>query len=738
MYPQGIQLKLSEKDREDLQALIETDWNSDSTDLDTRASALKGWVRLWRAASDVNPVPEEEGSNFTIPLVLWQILNASAKELSALFGEDTDIIIKPRGKADVKNSEKVKRYMEWRVKSSLKLFKKYTDFVLLKRIFGSAIAYLAWKRKTRTVKELETKMVSTQVEDPETGLPMLIDKPETRPVEKEVVEFEGLDFTVENIEDWAVPKSAKSLESANHFIRRLTLSVEEILDLRDSGKVDKDIVDKDFIEDLYRTAETDKTDDSHPDVGKKARQEKEKLSGLNSMPIGRENLIVVLNWIGKFRLSEGEKKAERPEELVCFYIPSKNKMVGAARLVDIFPDGRIPFEKSDNIRDPNMFWGIGYAELLQSISDEMNCIHNITTDAGLQGVGPMGFYKPMSGLKGDKFRYEPWMMVPVNDPKNDVYFPPLPPANMAPYIALMPQLLAMAERLTGLTETQMGRQFSGPNAPRTYGQQALLQAESNTRLFLDLQMERETFSAILRRIWEADKRWLPKPVFFRVVEEDLEMTQDDFQGDYDFDIGPPTSQMNRQQAKQDLMQLYALALQNPLSAQNPAINLALSRAILDKFGYPQISMLLPDPEQMAPPQAAEYENAVLLQNGDVDPHPADNHVEHIAKHTNLRDRLKAQETLSPGFLSMMGMAQAVMNIDSHIAEHQQAMKTQGGSINMIGRGAPTSPQMNVGSANPAMPQMPRQDFGMGGSNPAGNPAQGQLASLLNSGGMNTG
>ena len=189
MYPQGIQLKLSEKDREDLQALIETDWNSDSTDLDTRASALKGWVRLWRAASDVNPVPEEEGSNFTIPLVLWQILNASAKELSALFGEDTDIIIKPRGKADVKNSEKVKRYMEWRVKSSLKLFKKYTDFVLLKRIFGSAIAYLAWKRKTRTVKELETQMVPTQVEDPETGLSMLIEKPETRPVEKEVVEF---------------------------------------------------------------------------------------------------------------------------------------------------------------------------------------------------------------------------------------------------------------------------------------------------------------------------------------------------------------------------------------------------------------------------------------------------------------------------------------------------------------------------------------------------------------------
>ena len=736
MYPISQQLKLSEEDRQALQSLIERDWTSDSSDLEQRGQALKRWTRLWRAASDENPVPEEEGSNFSIPLVRWQILSAVAEEQSALFGDDADIIVRPRGKLDAKAAEKVKRFMTWRVKKSLDLFRKYYDFVTLKRIYGSSIGYLCWKRKVRKVKELETKneLQQVQVSDPATGLPAIreVEVPVTKEVEKEVVEFEGLDFSPENIEDWVVPKSAKSLEESNHFIRRLKLSVDEILNLRDAGKVDAEILDEQFIEDLYKLADTSKETAVTPDPGKPARDEKDKQAGLNPTPLGREDTIVTLNWTGKFRLSKKNgKKEERAEELVCFYIPEKKKLIGAARLVDIFPDGRIPFEKTDNVRDPNMFWGIGYAEILESISKEMDCIHNITTDAGLMGVGPLVAYKPMAGFEAGKLRIESHTAIPLNDPKNDLVIHSLGGANMGPYVALMPQLLAMAERLTGRTEANMGRQFSGPNAPRTYGQQALLQAESDKRTFLDLQLERETFSRILHRVWEADKRWLPKPVIFRVVEEDITMTEDDFQGDFDFDIGPPTTQMNRGQANQEILQLYTLALQNPYSQQNPAILMALSRIILERFGYPQVAALIPDPEQMMPPQSAETENARMLQGEDVDPHPADNHVEHIAKHTNLLERLKAQETLAPGFMASTGLAGVTMNLQSHIAEHQEAQKKGGVSINMMGRGAPTGPQMNVGSANPQMPAMQSPMSGQQQGSP-----QASLASLLNTGGTN--
>ncbi|MDP2734710.1 MAG: hypothetical protein Q8P12_00725, partial [bacterium] len=97
-----------------------------------------------------------------------------------------------------------------------------------------------------------------------------------------------------------------------------------------------------------------------------------------------------------------------------------------------------------------------------------------------------------------------------------------------------------------------------------------------------------------------------------------------------------------------------------------------------------------------------------------------------------------QETLSPGFINAGGYTQGMMQLASHIAEHQQAMKSGGGSINMIGRGAPTGPNMAVGSANPQMPALGGQSVGQGPTNPASNPAQGLLAGLLNTGGTNLG
>lgn len=744
MIPKAIQLDLNEKDRDELKTKIVSDWTRDSGDLEERGKAMERWTRLWRQASVPNPVPEQEGSNFHIPLVLWQILNAISKELSALFGDDAEVIVKPRGKADAKNALKIKRFMEWRVKKSLKLFKKYYDFVTLKRIYGTAIGYVHWTVRKRQVKVLITKQRTVQVpgKDPMTRLPVMVDTPETYVDEetKEITEFEGLDFHAENLEDWIVPKTATDLKRGeiDHFIRRLKLSVDDILDLRDQGKLDAKIwkAEDTFTEKLYKLAKTAKDSTVTPDPGQKTRKAKDELSGQPPTPQGEENKITVLNWFGRFRITKNGKKEERAEDVVAFYIPEMQKVVGACRLVDIFPDGDFPFIKSDNIRDPNRFFSIGYSELLESISMEMDSLHNITTDAGLGAIGPMIGYKPMSGFKAEKFRWEPFMAIPLNDPKNDWEVKTLGNVNMAPYIALMPQLLAMAERLTGLTETQLGRQFSGPNAPRTYGQQAMLQAESNQRVFLDLNLERETFSELLYRVWEADKRWLPKPVFFRVAEEDIEMTKDDFQGDFDFDIGPPTSQINRQQATQELLQLYALAIQNPLSMQNPSIILALSRKLLEKFGQPDIAALLPDPEQMAPPQSPEQENVRLLQGEDVDPHPADNHIRHIQIHQGLLDSITNQESMAPGFAFTFDTAGKKRNIAAHIAEHEQAMKTGGSNINMIGRGVPTGPGgMMAGGANPQMPQMGQ---GAGPTNPASNPAQGALAGLLNQGGVNLG
>jgi hypothetical protein len=410
-------------------------------------------------------------------------------------------------------------------------------------------------------------------------------------------------------------------------------------------------------------------------------------------------------------------------------------------LVDIFPDGRLPFIKSDLIRDPNRFWGIGLPELLEDINREMDALHNITTDGGMMSVGPMGGYKPMSGFTAEKFKYEPFMMLPLNDPKNDLSFFNAS-FNPGGYVALMPQLLAMAERVTGLTETQLGRQFSGPNAPRTLGQQQLLQAESNQRLFLDLMLERESFRELMARIWEADKRWLEKPIFFRVTEEDPGdvLTDEDMQGDYDFDITPPTAIANRGQMLQDTIQAYSLLVSNPIALQNPALIAESLKKVLKRLGQAELVAFVPDTSKLRPPMSAEDENVLILQGQDVDPHPADNHIRHIEIHKRLIAFGEQAQQAAPGLLPHIGQSDLIERVNSHIAEHQQAMKTQGGSINMMGRGAPTGGGQVFGGASPQFGQGAGPGNGQqpsGQSNPAANPAAANLASILNSRGANT-
>ena len=752
MQPTSKQLDLDDKERAELLRRVLDDWTQDSIDLEDRATAMTRWTQLAAARLDPQDFPEHEASNFHVPLILWQILSSVSTEMSVLFGEDSEIYVIPRGPSDFKRKEKIKRWMTWRIRESLHLIKKYYAAAMMKRQYGTLICCLTWKRKTRKVIHLVPKTIEAFEEQIVDGLvaKVPVEREEIVEEEKEVVEFEGLDFQPENIEDWAVPKSARTLEDADRLTRKLFLSVSEVLDLRDQGKLDAKLFEKknskgesELLEKLYGLAEGKKTETAGQDSGKQVREEKDAQSGQPTIPLGRESRVVILNWFGKFRFKgKGAGKSERAEDVVAFVSEDLNQLLGACRLVDIFPDGRLPFLKDDFIPRPNRFWGIGLPELLESINREMDAIHNIVIDAGMVGVGPMIGYKPLSGFKAEKFRYEPWMCLPLNDPANDIRVIAGGQINLGAFVVLMPQLLAMAERLTGHTEAEMGRQFSGPNAPRTMGQQSLLEGKSQQRLFLDLMLSREFFREVLRRIWDADKRWLPKPYFFRVTEESPEdvLTAEDMAGDYDFDITPPTAVANRAQLVQETLQAYALTLQNPLAQQNPALLAQATKTLYKRLNQDELAALVPDVSQLAPPQSAEQENVRLLQGEDIDPHPADNHGRHLAHHGRLEQELADSAARSPLFFNTVGGPNALAQVRSHIAEHEQAMKTRGGSINMMGRGAPTQGGV-IGGAQPQMPQLGMDMMGgqgQGATNPATNPAQNALAGLLNQGGTNLG
>ncbi|KKK80307.1 hypothetical protein LCGC14_2824820, partial [marine sediment metagenome] len=278
---------------------------------------------------------------------------------------------------------------------------------------------------------------------------------------------------------------------------------------------------------------------------------------------------------------------------------------------------------------------------------------------------------------------------------------------------------------------QLGRQLSQPNAPRTLGQQQLLQAESNVRLLLDIRLERENLRELLKRIWELDKRFLEKPVFFRVTEEDPGdvMTEEDMQGSYDFDIGPITALSNRQQKTQELLQMLALSGQVGI----PQVTMALFKRAVEKAGFPDVAALIPDASEQKPGMSPEEENNLMLKGKDVDPSPLDNHTKHIPVHQAQADRLIEFEKKQPGILAQAGKQNVVANILSHIAEHTAAIKRGGLGAGGLTPQAQQPQQAQLGQGQQlggALQQQPGQQS-------PGDTAS-QLSGLLNAGGGNLG
>lgn len=677
--PAARQLELDEATRKQLTHEIEQGWTQASRDMERRNNAITRWYRLWRAARDEHGVPEEQASNFRIPLIQWQILSKLAKELDALLGDDSEISVRPIGPSDAARSPKIQRYMNWRVKVSLKLFKRMYDYLQQKLITGTTIAKVEYLCKKRTVR----RMVKKEFNLFGFRIPAMAALDRWEEEEKEIIEFEGPDMQVEAIEEWAVPPHAGNTDDTDIY-RRLRLSVDELLDMADEGKIDGLVLTVDNLKKLRRLAETGQyTETTSTDSGKQVRDEKDAQSGKPAQPESKDETVIVVHTIRWFR-SKTDSLDARAQEVVCYWQPETKLLLGASRLVDIYPDGRRPFIKSEMVRDGDAFFGIGLPEFLESINNEMDVQHNALTDASVYALGPVIFFEPASGLKAESFKYEPFKAYACAN-ANGIKIVNFAGVNLGPYVQIQNQLLGFAERISGLTEAELGRPFDQPNAPRTLGQQQIIQAGSGVRLLLDLRLERESLREMLKRIWELDKFYGPPELFFRVSEgESFDvMTKEEMQGDYDFDIGPLTSTANKQSETMQFLQAYSLAQSSPIVLSNPPLMVEYLRELQTRMGLGKLNNLLPDLKAMMPPQDPEAENARMLQGEDVDPHPMDNDIAHIHKHMDFRLRMKQEAPYGPptgenGEQQMSSMALQnpglMGRIDSHIAKHEAKMK----------------------------------------------------------------
>ena len=629
MDQKSFQLKWPDAEVSRIANRVQQDYRNSLVDHNRRIQRWRAYYARWRQITGIPAMGEEEASNFPVPYMQWNIFTKWSKEMDGLFGDDAEIVAVPVGPSDYRKDKKISRYMTWRVFNSMKLMKPFCAFVLRKLIFGRSVAFSPWRRDTFSVKG------------------------------QDVVDYEGAEFDPMWPDDFIVPaEDVMSLHDFTFVIRRVRLRPDDLLRGEAEGKYQSISANWDRIATYAQNGTMRDTS------GEEIKRTKDEAEGiLYERPQSSGEWVTVLEWYGKWRpLKSGKRDAgeydfDRREkfqaEFVIKYLWDLHIVIGIQSLEDLYPTmaKRRPFVESAMTAD-GTYWSMGMAEMLINLEDELNVNHNQATEGQQMAMTPPVAYRPASGLTPDKIRLEPGLAIPLDNPDKDIREIKIT-ANMDLAQWKEQTILAYGEKLTGLSDLQMGRQIDRPNAPRTASQTVNLLQEGNVRISLDTKVLREDMSAVLTHIWELEYMFSPEEMFFRVTEEDADglfptshggsvLTLEDRDGRYDFRLEFASSVWSKEVKKEQALARYQLDLQNPLIMQNPRALWAVTRDAHEALGDPNFGDLVPEPPAPDLSVDPKEEWTRMLQGETVTVNPMDNDQLHMIRHSQDFARAQAE------------------------------------------------------------------------------------------------
>ncbi len=269
-------------------------------------------------------------------------------------------------------------------------------------------------------------------------------------------------------------------------------------------------------------------------------------------------------------------------KVVVWVHPRSRRILRATYLRRLSPQGVVPFFKADFIRKPDQVYGVGVLEMLHSLSVEMDAMHNMRIDFGLLAAMPYGFYRPTSSIEPKTLPLEPGVLIPLDDPQRDVYFP-----NLGNRTATLFQeeaaIQTMVERLTGMNDLTYGAITGAQGATRTATGTRALQAESSVNLAIPLRNIRRAWRRCMRYVFTMVQEKKPVGISFAVTGEDGNnywrtidtSTHASLMGDFDFDISANSEDSNPQ----------VVAQKADLSLQQAQDMLAIQLGIVSPSNY---------------------------------------------------------------------------------------------------------------------------------------------------------
>lgn len=236
-------------------------------------------------------------------------------------------------------------------------------------------------------------------------------------------------------------------------------------------------------------------------------------------------------------------------EIIMWVHPGTGSILRATYLYRVSRTGLRPFFAIDFHKRANGM-PAGLPELLYSLSKEIDAMHNMKVDFGIISSIPFGFYRATSSLETERMPLEPGVLIPLDNPQTDVFFPNL--GNRSGFTAQEEAMLMnQIERLTSISDISLGI-VGGQGAARTAtGARALL-GESNANLDIFLRRMNRGWKRMLTHLFHMIQDRIEPGFQFRVLGDDgstyweTVRSRQELAGMYDFELEGNSANSNKQ------------------------------------------------------------------------------------------------------------------------------------------------------------------------------------------------
>lgn len=250
------------------------------------------------------------------------------------------------------------------------------------------------------------------------------------------------------------------------------------------------------------------------------------------------------------------------------------------------------------------FYDIGFGQLLTPINETINTLINQLLDSGSIANRAGGFISKGIRMKGGEHAFNPFEWKFVNSTGDDLRkgIFPLPvrePSNVL--FTLLGTIVDSGEKMVAVTDMLLG-QNPGQNQPATTSMAVI---EQGLKVFTSIYKRlHRSLKQEYKKLFSLNSKYLPEEVYFRVLDEGQEQTQNIARSDYDVSTADvqPYADPNIASDTMKMVKAQGLLELLPLGTLNP---LEVTKRVLLAQDQPNIEGLIiqppqgPSPEQLA-------------------------------------------------------------------------------------------------------------------------------------------